>query len=302
MRIRKLSALLVIATWIIVTIPGCNNSNKAKNINETQEMQTTIESTQTTTESTQTTTTQISSEQVLEEISSQISQEVNVNPDSNNAANNNSEVPNIQTEAEVNLDFVANLKISNSVNQMIVVAASGSKATVTMHEIQNNEWTEIISTQGYVGKDGVGNAANVNESTHITPTGIYTLSMAFGVKDNPGTTLPYTKVDDSNYWVDDPASKYYNKFVSTNDPKVVPDWLSAEHILNYSKQYAYVIAIDYNMDCIRNAGSAIFLHCSNDNGTYGCVSIPETSMELVLQHIHSGCVIVIDTADGIYSY
>ncbi|SEW46046.1 hypothetical protein SAMN05421659_1291, partial [[Clostridium] fimetarium] len=47
---------------------------------------------------------------------------------------------------------------------------------------------------------------------------------------------------------------------------------------------------------------AIFLHCSNDNGTYGCVSIPETSMELVLQHIHSGCVIVIDTADGIYSY
>ena len=63
-----------------------------------------------------------------------------------------------------------------------------------------------------------------------------------------------------------------------------------------------MIAIDYNMDCIPNTGSAIFLHCSNDNGTYGCVSIPEASMELVLQHIHSGCVIVIDTENDIYNY
>jgi len=299
MRIRKLSALLVIATWIIVTIPGCNNSNKAKNINETQEIQTTTEATQTTTESTESTTTQISSEKDIEEISTQISQEVIVNPDTNNTANNNSEVPNIQTEAEVNLDFVTKLKISNSVNQIVVVAASGSKATVTMHEIQNGEWTQIMSTHGYVGKDGVGNAS---ESTSITPAGIYTLSIAFGVDKSPGTSLPYTKVDNSNYWVDDTNSPYYNTFQSTSNPNFIADWESAEHIIDFPTQYAYVIAIDYNTDCIPNAGSAIFLHCSNGKATAGCVSIPADEMIFVLQHIHSGCVIVIDTENGIYKY
>jgi len=305
MRVRKLTKLLVITTCVIaVALSGCNKSNTAESINASQEVQT--ESTQTSTESiqtsTQSTTSEVSSEEVTEENTSQISQEVEANPDSNSSINNESEVPNVKSEPKGNSDFVANLNISNSVDQMIVVAASGSNATVTMHEIQNGEWTQIMTTQGLVGIDGVGNPVNVNESTRITPTGVYTLSIAFGVMESPGTSLPYTKVDDSNYWVDYPTSKYYNKFVSTSDPNVVVDWQSAEHIIDYPKQYAYAIAIDYNLSCTPNAGSAIFLHCSNGKATLGCVSIPSDEMEFVLQHIHSGCVIVIDTANGIYNY
>jgi len=298
MKVSKLKTLLVITTWVMsAALSGCNKSNANGNIDATEVMQTETESTQITTELTQSTTADLASEQVLEESSSQISQEVSVNSDI--TTNNSPEVPNIKTEEKVNLDFVANLKISNSVNQMIVVAASGSTATISMHEIQNGEWTQIMSTQGYVGIEGVGNAS---EGAKITPAGIYTLSMAFGVKESPGTLLPYTKVDDSDYWVDDPNSRYYNTFESTSNPKVVPDWKSAEHITGYPTPYAYVIAIDYNMDCIPNNGSAIFLHCSNKGATYGCVSIPEAEMIFVLQHIHSGCVIVINTASGINSY
>ena len=306
MRVRKLTKLLVITTCVIaVALSGCNKSNTAESINASQEVQT--ESTQTSTESiqtsTQSTTSEVSSEEVTEENTSQISQEVEANPDSNSSINNESEVPNVKSEPKGNSDFVANLNISNSVDQMIVVAASGSSATVTMHEIQNGEWTQIMSTQGFVGIDGVANAAKVNEGTKITPTGIYTLSIAFGVKDEPtGTTLPYTKVDDSDYWVDDPDSKYYNTFVSTKDPNVAPDWSSAEYLKGFPTQYAYAIAIDYNLACISNAGSAIFLHCSDKGGTYGCVSIPDTEMIFVLQHIRSGCVIVIDTASEINKY
>jgi len=297
MKVSKLKTLLVITTWVIsAALSGCNKSNANGNIDATQAVQT--KTTQITTELTQSTTTEIASEQVLEESTSQISQEVSVNSDL--TTNNNSEVPDIKTEEKVNLDFVANLKISNSVNQMIVVAASGSTATVSMHEIQNGEWTQIMSSQGYVGGKSVGQA---HEGDSITPAGIYSLSIAFGVKDKPiGTTLPYTKVDDSDYWVDYPNSNYYNTFQSTNDPKVVPDWQSAEHIIDFTTQYAYVIAIDYNTDHISSAGSAIFLHCSNGKATAGCVSIPEAEMIFVLQHIHSGCVIVIDTANGIYKY
>jgi len=311
MKVRKLTALLVITTLNITILSGCNKFNLVNNTNVTETLLTA-------TESTQSATIQIPTEKDIEEISSQkdieerstqiyieesssqISQEVSVNSNSNNVTNNNTEVPNVKTEPKVNsTDFVANLNVSNSVDQMIVVAASGSTATITMHEIQNGVWTQIMSTQGYVGKEGVGSAS---ESSSITPAGIYTLTIAFGVKENPGTSLPYKKVDDSDYWVDDSNSKYYNKFESISDPNAVADWTSAEQISKYPGPYAYVIAIDYNTECIPYKGSAIFLHCSNGSATLGCVSIPEDYMKFVLNHIHSGCVIVIDTASGINKY
>jgi len=303
MRAKKLCMLLVIATWTIV-VAGCNKAKVVNNMNGIETAQSTSGVIQTVPDTEQSETIQMPSQTNIEESSSQIVQEVSINPNSNIATNNDTEAPQIKSETKANnTDFVSNLNISNSVSQMIVVAASGSTATVTMHEIQNGEWTQIMSTQGYVGIEGVASAAKVNEGTKITPTGIYTLSIAFGVKDEPtGTTLPYTKVDDSNYWVDDPNSKYYNTFVSTNDPNVVPDWNSAEYLKGFPTQYAYAIAIDYNLGCKPNAGSAIFLHCSNVKSTYGCVSIPDTEMIFVLQHIRSGCVIVIDTASEINKY
>ena len=293
MKLKKLTTLFVIITLnISAVLSGCNKSNTVNNTLETQTIQTA-------TESTQPTPIEVPTEKYIEESTTQVAQEVTVNANSTIATNNNPEVASVKTEPKVdNTDFVANLKVSNTVNQMIVVAATGSTATITMHEIENGVWTQIMSTSGYVGKQGVGSAS---ESSSITPAGIYTLSIAFGVKDKPeGTLLPYTKVNDSYYWVDDPYSPYYNKFLSTNN--VVADWNSAEQISKYPIPYAYVIAIDYNLACTPNAGSAIFFHCSNGSPTLGCVSIPEDNMIFVLQHIHSGCVIVIDTVSGINKY
>lgn len=207
------------------------------------------------------------------------------------------EAPEVSPEPEVHLDFVAKLNISKSVNQMIVVSAKGSGASVTMHEIQDGIWTEIMSTSGYVGQQGVG---STSEEVSVTPAGIYSLSIAFGVNSNPGTSFSYTKVDDSYYWVDDSNSPCYNHFVSTKN--VVADWNSAEHLIDYPNQYAYAIAIDYNTGCVPGAGSAIFLHCSNGNATGGCVAIPQDWMVFVLNHIHSGCVIVIDKESNISNY
>lgn len=312
MRFRKQKILEFIITFtIITTLIGCGKSNTVNNTN--------------TIEVTQIATTQMSSEIGAESLSQ--SQEVRLSTDSSSETNietnidTNTETsqaiiiqeyktqsetqtepktdaPFVEPESEVkNTDFVATLNVSKTVNQMIVVSANGTKANITMHEIQNGEWTQIMSTEGFVGKDGVGKAS---ESAKITPAGVYTLSIAFGVNDNPGTALPYTKVDDSYYWVDDFTSPYYNKFVSINN--VVGDWNSAEHIIDYPVQYAYSIAIDYNMNYIPGEGSAIFLHCANGSATYGCVSIPKNDMVFVLQHIQKGCVIVIDASSEIYKY
>lgn len=52
-----------------------------------------------------------------------------------------------------------------------------------------------------------------------------------------------------------------------------------------SPYYNYALALDYNPDCVPGMGSAIFLHCftaSADNGSAGCIRLPEArAMELV---------------------
>lgn len=248
-------------------------------------------------------------QQSQEEISTLVYEEITIESNDDNTIENttpnaNSDDSNVgldedsTKDVEVDKDFVSRLKAAQNVNQMIVVSASGSNAIVTMHERDNSGiWHEILATSGFVGSNGVGKAS---EEDTKTPAGVFTLGSAFGIKDNPGTTLNYTKVDGSHYWVDDPYSLFYNKFVNIN--KVTVDWKSAEHIIEYPIQYAYVIPIDYNLECIPGDGSAIFLHCSNNKPTAGCVSVPEKEMLYFLTHIRKGCVIIIDNADAIFNY
>lgn len=183
-------------------------------------------------------------------------------------------------------------------NQIIIVASSGSTATFTMYTRGDDGiWKEELSTSGYVGKDGVGEAS---EYASYSPRGMWRFSEAFGNMPDPGTAFPYTQVDDSYYWVDDVNSVYYNRFVSINE--VIPDWSSAEHIQACGSVYNYVLALDYNSDCIPGAGSAFFLHCSNGKPTAGCIAIPENDMIKVMQLINKNCVIIIDTEERLKRY
>lgn len=193
--------------------------------------------------------------------------------------------------------WVSDLDIAQSASQMILVSASGSTATVTMHTKSSGTWTQILSTSGYIGKNGLG---KTKEGDGKTPVGVYHFTKAFGVNSNPGTSLSYTQVDSSYYWVDDSDSKYYNQFVSTNS--VTKDWDSAEQITAYPTAYAYVLALDYNSSCTAGKGSAIFLHCSTGNATAGCISIPTSDMVTVMKNVTSGCVIVIDSSSNIKNY
>lgn len=207
--------------------------------------------------------------------------------------------PEPSSNAPVQTDFVADLKIAASVTQLITVSAVNSSATVIMHEKDaDGIWHEIHRTSGYTGYQGVGIA---HEGSAFTPEGLYGLSIAFGIQPNPGTGIGnYKQVDSSDYWVDDPNSKYYNRFVSSNS--VTPDWNSAEHIIDYKIAYAYCIAIDYNTDCVPGAGSAIFLHCSTGGATAGCVSVSESSMVFILRSIRPGCKILIYNEGNLGNY
>lgn len=194
---------------------------------------------------------------------------------------------------------VKDLKIASQTDQLILVSASGTRAKVSMHtKNTNGSWNTIFSTDnGYVGMEGLG---KTQEGVMKTPIGAFRFTKAFGIKSNPGTQLEYTVVDDSHYWVDDPNSQYYNRFVSTKE--VTKDWASAERIVDYTSRYNYCLALDYNSACIPGAGSAIFLHCTNYRATGGCIAIPEEYMIKVLKNINKNCVIIIDTETNIWNY
>lgn len=168
-------------------------------------------------------------------------------------------------------------------DQLIVVAGTGGcNADVFYYKKDEaGAWSLVWKEAGVVGRNGI--TAQKREGDGKTPAGIYGFTMAFGLKEDPGSILPYHKIVKGDYWVDDSASPYYNKLVNTaQTPK---NWNSAENMIATSPYYNYGLALDYNPDCVPGMGSAIFLHCftaSADNGSAGCIRLPEArAMELV---------------------
>lgn len=184
--------------------------------------------------------------------------------------------------------FVANMSIANETTQAItVVGNGGSYATLTLHIKVNGIWKEILSSSARVGRNGI--TTDKREGDGKTPTGIYSLGQAFGVASNPGTSRNWLQVNNNHYWVDDSNSQYYNKLVDASQTGI--QWSSAEHLASYGTAYKYAIAVNYNITCTPNAGSAIFLHCSTGGSTAGCISISQSDMIKILQLLQSDALI-----------
>lgn len=219
------------------------------------------------------------------------------------------------------VEKIAKLEVAKYANQMIVVAVSEDGASLCMYErdddtaevkkdmtrenfskmqgCETSNWQLVLETEAIIGKNGLG---KTKEGDRKTPVGVFRFTKAFGILENPGTKMQYTKVDKSHYWVDDGASKYYNQFISTKE--VVPDWKSAEHILEYGESYHYVLATSYNCEKIPGVGSAVFLHCMSEEAeaTAGCIAIPESNMQKIMKHIEPECVLIVDKIENILSY
>lgn len=60
--------------------------------------------------------------------------------------------------------------------------------------------------------------------------------------------IKYIQITSDLYWIDDINSIYYNRLVDIQ--KVKRDWNSAEHLIDYPKQYEYAIEIKSNKENI----------------------------------------------------
>lgn len=149
-----------------------------------------------------------------------------------------------------------------------------------------------IVTTAYIGKNGV--TTNKQEGDGKTPIGEFELGIILGTHTNVENKngLEYKQITEELYWVDDIKSKYYNQLVDIT--KKTKDWNSAEHLIDYPIQYEYLVEIKANPKNIPTKGSAIFLHCTNNKSTAGCVAVDRNVMKKIIENIDKNTKIKIE--------
>ncbi|MFE6835808.1 L,D-transpeptidase [Streptomyces sp. NPDC057705] len=177
------------------------------------------------------------------------------------------------------------MNIGNA-TQVITVKAGGSYATVTAWQKDSSGWKAQFSTSaGRVGSKGVVDGSTRRQSTYTTPSGTYTITEGFGVESG-GTAMPYTKVDDRHWWVEDPESTFYNQMHTAQGadfPLTESGERGSEHLTNYPTQYAKALVINFNRwPAIPGRGAGIFLHVNGNGATAGCVSVPRATMDRLM--------------------
>ena len=172
-----------------------------------------------------------------------------------------------------------------SVNCLIFVKyTGGTKCEVLVYRKAKKAngkytWKQKLRCNGYVGLEGIG---KMREGDMRTPIGVFKPTEAFGILDNPGTALKYTKLNPYLYWSGEWGT--YNTMVDSRVLGHIP--ADSEHLISISPHYNYAINIGYNPDNIYWEGSAIFLHCFGYNPyTGGCVAISQKNMKTVLRTI-----------------
>lgn len=165
-------------------------------------------------------------------------------------------------------------------SQMVVVSvpqASATKGTLTAFEKDaNGAWKPVIGpVTAYVGEKGIGKP---EDNVYRTPEGVFPLRQGFGRQDNPGTKMPYKKVDNQDWWDGNMKSPTYNRMV--RQPASPGE--GSENLYDMGAVYDYAVEVVHNPTNTPGNASAIFLHVG-DSPTWGCIAIDRESMIKVLK-------------------
>jgi L,D-peptidoglycan transpeptidase YkuD (ErfK/YbiS/YcfS/YnhG family) len=176
-------------------------------------------------------------------------------------------------------------------SQLITAEAPGTgstSGTVTWWDLRDGQWVQAGSAPARFGASGLVEGGSRKQGTNTTPTGLYGLPFAFGIKAAPaGTRTSYRAVRETSWWCQDGDSTAYNRWT---DPLPADCRAAeAEHLITYTTQYAYGLVIGFNYDRpVRGRGAGIFLHVNGKAATAGCVSVPQDAMQRILQWADPG--------------
>ncbi|MFE6285320.1 L,D-transpeptidase [Streptomyces sp. NPDC057877] len=169
--------------------------------------------------------------------------------------------------------------------QLITAVApepGSTTGTVTWWDLTDGRWVRTGSAPARFGANGLAEGRSRHQGTHTTPTGLYDLPYAFGIKKAPpGTTYPYRPVRQHSWWCQDNDSPAYNRWAEPRPAHCRPT--EAEHLVSYGTQYAHALVIGFNYrHPVRGRGAGIFLHVNGRGATAGCVSVPADAMRRIL--------------------
>ncbi len=148
------------------------------------------------------------------------------------------------------------------VNQMMFAQVDEENLTCTITCFEKDETGLFVKPfepiSGYIGAEGADTMVAPYEAK--TPTGLFKIEYAFGTRSDPGTALEYTQFTDDDYWITDPNSVNYNRWMSTYDGG---DWSTSQWLFEYTVTYPYAIVFNYNRDPVDpTQGCAKFIHVS----------------------------------------
>uniref|UniRef100_A0AAU2K153 L,D-transpeptidase family protein n=1 Tax=Streptomyces sp. NBC_00049 TaxID=2903617 RepID=A0AAU2K153_9ACTN len=165
----------------------------------------------------------------------------------------------------------------------VAPAAGSTTGELVWWNRRAGRWHRAGSAPARFGANGLTEGATRTQGTDTTPTGLFDLPYAFGIRRAPGgTDYPYRRVTDRSWWCQDNASADYNRWGEPLPADCAPG--EAEHLVTYEKQYAHALLIGFNYDRpVHGRGAGIFLHVNGKGATAGCVSVPEWTMRRILR-------------------
>jgi L,D-peptidoglycan transpeptidase YkuD (ErfK/YbiS/YcfS/YnhG family) len=191
------------------------------------------------------------------------------------------------------------VQVPPDARQAIVVTATGpTKVQVAAWERRGDDWAVALPPRpGVIGRNGFADPGTKREGDGKTPSGVYRLRRAFGYSETEPTGLEYRPARPDDYWIDDPKSPDYNRWVSGPKPTV-----SHEVLRRADDFYKLAAVVEYNTEPVEaGKGSAIFLHVwgGPDSTTAGCVALAEADVAALLKWLDraKNPVIVLGRAD-----
>ena len=171
--------------------------------------------------------------------------------------------------------------------QVIVVLTDGEHVTSgTLQRYQRvgeGRWQAVgDAVPVVVGRNGLAPIDQKKEGDGRSPSGVFTLSTAFGFDDPNDLRLPFLTLRPTTECVDDSSSRYYNEIVDRDEARVV-DWKSSEKMATID-QYRLGVQVDYNRPAQPRRGSCIFLHIWNgpSSTTSGCTAMKREDLDTLL--------------------
>lgn len=177
--------------------------------------------------------------------------------------------------------------------QVITVRhTGGTGARLSLWVLRDGTWKMLArSTVGRIGYGGLVAPDQRKQGSGTTPTGTYYLPYTFGGSPKHlNWSMPYRDFDGNDYWVQDNASAYYNRWRDRAQGGF-HWWLrggdnGSERLADYASQYRMTAVIAYNYySPVRYRGAGIFLHVNGPGATAGCVSGPAWFLRSVMARL-----------------